>query len=199
MTEAKFHFSLCSVARQMILNAPKMIFDLGFDKEMSPRENLETARQLNIIIANNRRHRVPFVLHFCNIAHENVIWRHLHRMMPTIERLPMNLNREDYTDILPNDKLVILTPDSPNVLEKYDANDHYVISALVDRGDMKPLSLSKAKQKNLRTARLPLDSYRSVRQNKVLTLDQIHNVMLEVKYSNDWNKAFEYIAARKFK
>lgn len=192
-------FSIFSVFRQMIVNGPKMVLDCGFDREMSSRENLETAKQLVQIFSNNRRHKVPFVLHFCNLYRENTLRRHLYNMIPTIEKAPVLLHGEDYTNVIPKENLVILTPDSPNILHEYNPRDCYVVSAIVDRGDMKPLSLSKAKKFELRTARLPLELYRSVRTNKVLTLDQIFDVMLEVKFSQDWDKAFQYVAARKFK
>lgn len=183
----------------MILNKSKIIYDLGFYNEMTARENLEAARQLTFIVGNNRRHKSPFVMHFCNFTQDNVMRKHLSYMIPNITKQPLHLNEEDYIDALPKERLVVLTPDSPNILKEYNSNDHYVISAIVDRGDQKPLSLSKAKELGVRTARLPIEHYRSMRANNVLTLDQVHNVMLEVKASKDWNKAFQYITPRKFK
>lgn len=176
-----------------------MVFDLGFDNQMTPRENIEASRQLVRIMSNNRNHRLPFVMHFCNAYQGNVIARHMHNMVPNLHKQPLFMHEEDFLDVLPKEKIVILTPDSPNVLEKYNPDDHYVISAIVDRGDMKPLTLSKSKKFDLRTARLPVEKYRSVRQNRVLTLDQIFNVLLDVKMFGNWDRSFNYVAPRKFK
>ena len=173
--------------------------DLGFQDSMSARENFEAAKQLTEIFAENRQHRTPFVLHFANFTEQNHLAHLLQQMMPNIRDLPLILNSNDYVDQFPKEKLVILTPDSPHNLDKFNPNDHYVINAIVDRGDKVPLSMAKAKRYNLRTARLPLDKYRSVRLNNRLTLNQIFLVMLEMKTSQNWDKAFNYIAPRKFK
>lgn len=172
---------------------------MDFDNEMSPRENTEAAKQLTRIMGDNRNHRLPYVMHFCNARDGNVLARHMHNMIPNLHKQPLFIHKEDYLDVFPKDKIVLLTPDSPNVLDKYNPDDHYVISAIVDRGDMKPLTLSKAKRFDLHTARLPLEKYRSVRQNRVLTLDQIFNVLLDVKMFGNWDRAFNHVAARKFK
>lgn len=120
--------------------------------------------------------------------------------MPTLTKktLPVQIHEEDFLSLFPKQKLVLLTPDAPTVLTEYNANDHYVVSALVDRGDKRPLSLAKAKKHDIRTARLPIESFRTCRVNKILTLDEIMQVMLEVKFSGDWNRAFQYVAKRKF-
>lgn len=167
---------------------------------MNYRENNETSKQLVYLFSLNRRHPAPFALHYCGLAEQNVLWKNLQRGIPTLTHkpLPLQIHHEDVCDVFPHEKLVFLTPDAPNVLHEYNPDDHYIISALVERGDQVPLSMAKAKKLNIRTARLPLELYRRVRLNKTLTLDQMLQVMLEIKYSRDWNIAFKHIAARKF-
>lgn len=167
---------------------------------MTVRENWEAARQLTRCFGLNRSHRTPFLLHYCNMNMESLLWRNLKKSIPTLleKPLPLKIHTQDTIEAFPRDKLVVLTPDSPNVLREFDPDVHYVISALVDRGDKVPLTLAKAKRLDLQTARLPMELYQNCRFNKTLTLDQMLQVMLEVKYSKDWNKAFRYVASRKF-
>lgn len=167
---------------------------------MTSRENHETAKQLTYCYGLNRSHQTPFVLHYCNMNLESWLWSRLQNCIPTLtkRRLPVQIHEEDFKDIFPIGKIVVLTPDAPTVLSVYNPDDHYVISAIVDRGDRKPLTLAKAKQYNIRTARLPLESFRTCRVNQTLTLDQMMQVMLEIKYSGDWNQALRYVAKRKF-
>lgn len=184
-----------------MVNDPKLIFDCGYSHEMSPRENLETAKQLSLCFGLNRSHRAPFVLHFSNIDDQSLLWRNLKRSMPNLGEklgLPVCVEKPDIVDLFPKEKLVVLTPDSPNILHEYDPNLHYVVSAIVERGDEVSHSTAKAKKFGLNTARLPMESFRKCRMNKALTLDQVLQVMLEVKFSRDWNKAFRYVAPRKF-
>lgn len=185
---------------QVALDKPKLIYDCGFSHAMTSRENKETAKQLTYCLGLNRCHRSPFVLHYCNMNYQSWLWTRLQSAMPTLaaNRLPVQIHEQDYMDLFPQEKLVVLTPDAPTVLREYNYDDYYVISALVDRGDRKPLTLAKAKQHGIRTARLPLESYRTCRVDKTLTLDQMMQVMLEVKHSGDWHRAFRYVAKRKF-
>lgn len=195
-----FSFGFCRALWQVVLNKPKLIFDCGYSHEMTGRENAEAAKQLTYCFGLNRSHRTPFVLHFCNMNLESWLWKRLQNCIPTLteRRLPVAINPEDYIEVFPKEKIVVLTPDSPNVLKEYDPEKHYVISAIVDRGDKKPLTLAKAKRYDIQTARLPLELYRTCRVDKTLTLDQMTQVMLEIKYSGDWHKAFQYVAKRKF-
>lgn len=167
---------------------------------MTARENKETAKQMAYSFALNRMHREPFLLYFCGIKETSMLWHNLQKSIPTLESkpLPVRIHSEDVCDVFPHEKLVFLTPDAPNSLKEYNPDDHYIISGLVERGDQIPLSLAKAKKLNIRAARLPMESYRTCRINKSLTLDQMLQVMLEIKFSGDWNQAFRYVAARKF-
>lgn len=185
---------------EVVLNKPKLIFDCSYSHEMTSQENKETAKQLTYCFGLNRSHPTPFVLHFCNMNFNSWLWTRLQSCMPTLtkRRLPVQIHEDDFLNLFPKEKLVLLTPDAPTVLKEYNADEHYVISALVDRGDRKPLTLAKAKQYDIRTARLPLESFRTCRVNNILTLDEMMQVMLEVKYSGDWHRAFQYVAKRKF-
>lgn len=130
-----------------------------------------------------------------------MLWKYLLQCIPTIQTkpIPIRLHQKDCIEVFPKEKLVLLCPHSQNVLEKFDSKKHYIIGAIVDRGNKRPMTLAKAREQGLETARLPVDSYRRFNANKTLTLDQIMSIMLEIKFSGDWNKAFEYIAKRKLK
>lgn len=185
---------------RVALNDPKIIFDCSFSSGMTYRENQEAAKQLTLCFGLNRSHRLPYVLHYCGMNFGSLLWKNIERHIPTITKkpLPLKIHEEDVLDVFPHEKIVFLTPDSPNVLTEYNPDDHYVISAIVDRGDKIPLTLAKAKKYEMRTARLPLESYRKCRIHKALTLDQVLQVMLEIKMNGDWNQAFRFVAGRKF-
>lgn len=174
---------------------PKIIFDCSFSREATLRENIEAGKQLIYCFGINRSHRSPFILHYCGINFKSELWKSLERGIPTIRKdpLPLQIHKEDVIDIFPKEKLVFLTPESPNILKEYNPDDHYVINAINQRGIKKPLMLAKAKKYNLRTAHLPLESFRRGGIIKGIPLDQLLRVMLEIKFNRNWNQAFRFI------
>lgn len=62
-----------------------------------------------------------------------------------------------------------------------------------------PLSLAKAKKLGLRMARLPLDKYLQwgAGSGKSLTLNQMTNILLDIKKSDDWEYSLRHVPKRK--
>lgn len=51
----------------MLPGEQKLIFDCGFENEMSGREIHDIVQGLVKSFAKNRDHQSPFIMHFCNI------------------------------------------------------------------------------------------------------------------------------------
>lgn len=107
--------------------------------------------------------------------------------------LPLIIHKQDIIDVFPRDKLILLTPHSPNILHEFDPKMYYVISVLVGQSIGLPYAMEKATKLNLQTARIPIDYYINCSSITHLSLGQMLKVMLEVKYSKDWNEAFRYV------
>ncbi|TMW39506.1 hypothetical protein DOY81_015414, partial [Sarcophaga bullata] len=62
-----------------------------------------------------------------------------------------------------------------------------------------PLSLAKAKRLGLRMARLPLDRYLQwgAGSGKSLTLNQMINILLDLKTTGDWMRSLRHVPRRK--
>ncbi|XP_031635378.1 mitochondrial ribonuclease P protein 1 homolog [Contarinia nasturtii] len=125
------------------------------------------------------------------------LWYGLSNNMPKFDKLPWNISPNDITDVFPVEKLVYLSPDAPDALEQFNADDCYVLGAIVDKGNRQPLTLAKSKRLGIRAARLPLEKYIEFNSHKTLTLDQMTRIMLEWKRTQDWRKALQYVPARK--
>lgn len=111
--------------------------------------------------------------------------------------MPVCVHHADFSDIFDKDKLVILTNDSPNVLTELEAEVHYVLGAVNRRSHSNPFMQTKAKEQNIRTARLPFENFRRFRAHKSLPIEQLTDILLEVRHSRDWNRAFEFIDSNK--
>ncbi|XP_068785048.1 tRNA methyltransferase 10 homolog B isoform X4 [Struthio camelus] len=71
----------------------------------------------------------------------------------------MDTTEESYLDLFPLDMIVYLTPDSENVLEDIDPKKVYILGGLVDESIHKKLTLQRARDQSLQTARLPIREY----------------------------------------
>lgn len=181
--------------------APKMVFDCSYDEHMNNREASYAAKQLMLSFAENRANDEPFDLHYCNANLEGSCMQGLKRYIPTMlnPEFPMNVHRQCFTELFPKKQLVYLTPHCRDDLVTYNPDDIYIVGAMVDTVNNDPLSLAKAKRLGLRMARLPLDRYLQwgAGSGKSLTLNQMINIMLDLKKTNDWDAALQHVPRRK--
>eukprot|EP01095_Lingulamoeba_sp_RSL-Kostka_P003569 TRINITY_DN14549_c0_g1_i1.p1 TRINITY_DN14549_c0_g1~~TRINITY_DN14549_c0_g1_i1.p1 ORF type:complete len:324 (-),score=54.66 TRINITY_DN14549_c0_g1_i1:78-1049(-) len=95
--------------------------------------------------------------------------------------------------------VVYLTADSDDVLSSFDPDTVYIIGGLLDHNRYKNLSLKLANENNIRTAALPIDDYIKISGRKVLTINQVYEIVIHAILSNgDFEYAFnKAIPARK--
>lgn len=185
-----FHF-LCRLLRYK-LYGQKLLVDCTFDDQMTQREVGQVASKLEKIFIDNRDHMQPFDLHYFGDPKTSTgSLGKFCKQMPTIFQSVTGIHNKCYTDIFPRDRLVMLTSDSNCVLD-YDPKDIYVIGGIVDSGRNEQLMLSKAKQLDLRTARLPLNCISLMKgQSAELTVDCVARILRACRSSNDWKKILE--------
>ncbi|XP_067634318.1 mitochondrial ribonuclease P protein 1 homolog [Eurosta solidaginis] len=194
------HFQNNRLTRAMQFS-PKIVLDCSYDDHMTRREALNAAKQLLLCFADNRAHDDPFDLHFCNVNLESVTTKALQRYIPTMlnPEFPMNVHEKCFTELFDKKNLVYLTPHCRTDLDFYEPDDVYIIGAMVDKVNNEPLSLAKAKRLGLRMARLPLDRYLQWGggSGKSLTLNQMVNILLDLKTTKDWTQALRHVPRRK--
>lgn len=181
--------------------SPKIVLDCSYDRHMTRREALNAAKQLMLCFADNRMHDDPFDLHYCNVNLESICTKALNRYIPTMlnTEFPMNVHEKCFTELFPKENLVYLTPHCRTDMEVYNPDNVYIVGAMVDTVNNEPLSLAKAKRLGLRMARLPLDRYLQwgAGSGKSLTLNQMVNILLDLKSTNDWTQALKHVPRRK--
>lgn len=65
------------------------------------------------------------------------------------------------------ENLVYLTADSENVLDELDPKAIYVIGGLVDRNRWKGITMKKAEEQGIKTAKLPIGTYLKMSSSQV--------------------------------
>ncbi|KAJ2901813.1 hypothetical protein MKZ38_001351 [Zalerion maritima] len=94
--------------------------------------------------------------------------------------------------------IVYLTAESPYTIERLEPNTCYVVGGIVDRNREKGLCYRRAKERGVRTAKLPIGEYLQMASRKVLATNHVVEIMLKWLESGDWGNAFlEVIPKRK--
>jgi len=173
-----------------------LIFDFGFEEVMRPHEMAMLSRQMVEAYSVNRRSPNPFALKYYNLDRSSAMFRVLSKFDPSLKSdyitKPVPVIRESYLDDVPKDKLVMLTADSREKLVSFDPDITYIIPAYLLTGSMRPYALAEAKKKGIRHACFPFDDYLKWSVGaKYLPMNQIMGILLEMKHTGDWQRAFD--------
>ncbi|KAK0749949.1 guanine-1-methyltransferase-domain-containing protein [Schizothecium vesticola] len=101
------------------------------------------------------------------------------------EVAPEDLEAEDV-----DQSVVYLSSESPYTLERLEPGTSYVIGGLVDRNREKGLCYKRARDRKVRTAKLPIGEYMAMQSRYVLTTNQVIEIMVKWMECGDWGEAF---------
>ncbi|KAI1280179.1 tRNA-methyltransferase-domain-containing protein [Xylaria sp. FL0933] len=94
--------------------------------------------------------------------------------------------------------IVYLTADSPYTLDRLEPNTCYIIGGIIDKNREKGLCYRIAREKNVRTAKLPISEYMVLQHRHILATNHVLEIMLKWLETGDWGAAFmEVIPTRK--
>lgn len=147
----------------------KVVFDLSLARFVRYDYREKVIKKIKKIYGKNKTKKDPVRMKICNVNFKSNI------MDKLIQESPLDVSTECFTKIYPKNQLVMITPDSPNILD-YDPKDIYVISAGQSHHFMDTLETITAKKFGIRTARLPLVNH------KELNLSQTYKILL--KFNN---------------
>ncbi|KAI2467363.1 guanine-1-methyltransferase-domain-containing protein [Annulohypoxylon bovei var. microspora] len=86
--------------------------------------------------------------------------------------------------------IVYLTADSPYTLDRLEPGTSYVIGGIIDKNREKGLCYKIAREKNVRTAKLPIGDFMVMQSRHVLATNHVMEIMLEWLETGDWGTAF---------
>ncbi|KAK5630211.1 hypothetical protein RRF57_005926 [Xylaria bambusicola] len=96
-----------------------------------------------------------------------------------------------------NQSIVYLTADSPHTLDRLEPNTCYVIGGIIDKNREKGLCYQIARDKKVRTAKLPISEYMVLQHRHVLATNHVLEIMLKWLETGDWSKAFMEIIPKR--
>lgn len=180
----------------------KIVIDCSFENQMTHLEQSKVAKSLKRLYSENRKHKKPLDLHLCGFPPNSNILKNLSGQIPPLlkKASPTEIHTKCYTEIFPKERLVMLTPDSNQVLD-YKFDDIYIIGGIVDLGRNDPLTMAKAQKLGLRTARLPLDDLRmGPGDSRELPMSSVASFIRECQLSRNLNEIIEksvYLRSKK--
>lgn len=175
-----------------------LVFDMDYEQYMRPQDCQNLVNQLLYSYSRNRESRDPFQIIFTSLDPKGKIISMLHKAKLTGENFLGIMTDQSYLDLFPRKQLVYLSPHASKVLEVVNDDDVFIVGGFNDKSWQKPVSLARAKEQGLRTAKFPLDNYLLWGHgSKCLTVDQVIGILLEQRRTKDWQKAFTVIPQRK--
>lgn len=186
--EARAHFS------EALSSAATAVIDVAFEDLHDEKSRFSLAAQLSACSGLNKSVKNPLNLYITGLGPKT-----LEALKPKDHlKWLMKFCEEDYLQLFDPQSLVYLTGDSPNTLEDFDPKKVYIIGGIVDRNRFKNLTLDKANDQNIATARLPISAHVKLATSAILTINQCYEIILRKYNGESWLQAItKAIPARK--
>ncbi|XP_068636376.1 tRNA (guanine(9)-N1)-methyltransferase-like [Aristolochia californica] len=174
----------------------KIVVDLEFSHLMNPSELTSLVQQIMYCYAVNGRCASPSHLWLtgCQGEMESQLLK-----LPGFDKWVIEKEKQSYIEAFQDQKenLVYLTADAETVLEEFDLKKIYIIGGLVDRNRWKGLTMKKANEQGIQSAKLPIGSYMKMSSSQVLTVNQVLEILLKYLETKDWQSSFFHVIPRR--
>lgn len=183
--------------RNAMQHGQNIVVDLEFCELMNPNEINSLVQQIMYCYAANRKAASPSHLWLTGCKGE---------IMSRMQKVPgfhnwlVEKEERSYIEALHERKedLVYLTADSEDILQEVEASKIYVVGGLVDRNRWKGITMQKAQEQGIKTAKLPIAEHLSMISSQVLTVNQVFDILITFLEFKDWRKSlFQVIPQRK--
>ncbi|XP_042706344.1 tRNA methyltransferase 10 homolog B isoform X1 [Chrysemys picta bellii] len=184
--------------------APWLCVDLSMTSHMTKKmfvlswkEISRLAAQIRRLYGSNKKAGKPFWICLTGFVAGSPISEECFRMNDGFSNYLMDTTPESYLDLFPLETIVYLTPDSENALQDIDPHRVYVLGGLVDESIQKKLTLQKAQEHSLQTARLPIAEYMVKNANvknyhsETLAINQVFDVLSTYYETQSWPEALK--------
>lgn len=174
----------------------RIAIDLSFDDFMNDRDIHKLLKQVQRTYSINRRAKHPVQFYLTSFGGRSKTI--LEEIKCNYGNWDVHIKTEPYSDIFSQEDVVYLTSDSPNVLSEVDESKAYIIGGLVDHNHHKGLCYELAVQRGIAHAQLPITEFVKLKSRKVITVNQVFEILLVFTETKDWREAFfKVIPARK--
>nr|CAG4647385.1 EOG090X0D3U [Megafenestra aurita] len=172
-----------------------VVIDLSLEKYMDERSLGKCMKQICRCYSINRRAANPVQFHVTSLEGKSLAEMSKNSGYSNWD---VKFHDKNYLDIFSKEKIVYLTSESDNVIETIEDDKVYIIGGLVDHNSHKGLSHRLAQEKGLQHGRLPIGENIDLKTRKVLTIDHVFNIMVNICNGQTWKDALlQVLPARK--
>jgi tRNA (guanine9-N1)-methyltransferase len=148
----------------------RIAIDLSYESLMIEKDIVKCSRQLLRCYTANRRAETPLPLYFTGMKLDTKFYAAMQKN-DGFKNWDVQFREESFEHIFPKEKIVFLTSDSDNVIDKFEKGHVYVIGGLVDHNHNKGFCYEKARKLGVAHARLPLSENIDIKTRTVLTIN----------------------------
>jgi tRNA (guanine9-N1)-methyltransferase len=182
--------------REQVQLRGAIVLDCQFDAMMKPGGIVSLTTQFNALYSKNRLLPEPFSVIVVGLSAAPQLRERMQTKLPVMRAwTTFQYDDRSLLERFAGDdrkRLVYLTAESPNVLGALDDTDVYVVGALVDHNSLPGVVNRFAVDHELRTARLPIAESIWLNSRKVLTVNQVCEILCNVRANGgDWPAAIE--------
>ena len=177
--------------------ALKVCIDLQFGDKMSDKELSHLASQLRRAYGANKSSAHPAKLSLVSLDESGRTYKICCEKNDGFQNYILNRTSkslaDEYSSVI--EKLVYLTPDSPQTLKELERDKIYVIGGLVDDSVQKDTTYTYAIENNITTAKLPIQEECLKMNNgrytfkEILTINQVFDILQKLDECKDWGIA----------
>lgn len=168
-----------------------VVLDLEWEDMMNRAEIKSLVQQLLYSYGANRKAEKPVRLSLSGVRQGSETRAGLVKQAG-YDGWAITVNEGNYIDLYERDRLVYLTADADEVVERFDPDKVYVIGGIVDRNRLKGVTAQKAEEQKIATASLPLSKFVDMgTYSRVLTVNHVLQIVLEHQRCGDWKEAIE--------
>ncbi|MFH4976249.1 hypothetical protein AB6A40_002958 [Gnathostoma spinigerum] len=172
----------------------RVSIDMSFEHVMNERDICRTFAQLCFCYATNRRMKNPVQLSIVNMNGKQA---QLFYSNSCRHNWDVRIEEKTLGEVFDKKDIVYLTSDSTNVLKDLDDKKVYVIGGLIDHNSQKGLCLKIAEENGYDHARLPIDEFVKMSSRKVLTVNQVFDIIAVYTEVGKWEESFSKVIPKR--
>eukprot|EP01122_Echinamoeba_exundans_P013750 TRINITY_DN6052_c0_g1_i1.p1 TRINITY_DN6052_c0_g1~~TRINITY_DN6052_c0_g1_i1.p1 ORF type:complete len:379 (+),score=99.12 TRINITY_DN6052_c0_g1_i1:65-1138(+) len=180
----------------IIFSPQHIAIDLAYGDLMTEKEQRKLRNQLLHSYGVNMTREHPVII---DLPSYNGPIAELMKAMAGFEQWKGVVKHEKgFEEVWPKEKIVYLTAESDEVIQTLNPDEVYIIGGLVDHNRIKGHVHEKITKMGFRTARLPIEEYLEMKTRKVLTVNQVAEILIVVSTNGgNWRAAFEELIPKR--
>ncbi|CEP01140.1 tRNA (guanine(9)-N(1))-methyltransferase [Plasmodiophora brassicae] len=166
----------------------KVVIDCSFDDLMTEKELCSFRHQLRCTYGSNKRMDRPSAIFLTDLSEAT-----RSALGESSASWIMEMSDKSYLSMFPKDQLVYLTADADDVVDDLDVSKAYIIGGIVDHNRLKGLCRQKALDEGIAMQQLPIGKFLEGSGRRVLTVNQVADILACYSSCKDWQAAFEKV------